>query len=413
MFYGWRVVFGALVSQLFVIGFFTYAASLLVTPVREEFGVSLEQVMYGLTLGTVIGLILTPVAGIMIDRLPVRRLMVGGSLTFVIGLWQLAQSQSITEYVILFALTMSLANAFAGTTAATAVVSRWFTASRGRALGVTALGTSIGGVIVPALLSSWLNEHGWRGSLEQLALLALLIMLPVIVLTIRGKPTDVGLAAETDATGASSAGAERFSMTLMDILKTPAYWYMGLSLGILISTYSAILANLTPYAINLGHSEERASTLIMTIAVGGFIGKLLFGAAADKFSLKAALWTAQGLVLTGFLVLATEPNYAIIFIGTSAMGLAAGGMLPVWAALMVRIFGLLSYGRAMGLMGPLLTVLIMPGYALVGRLYDINDNFTLVLSLFSGAVVVGAALLIPLKVDVAKLQIDLQETEAT
>ena len=409
MFYGWRVVFGALVSQLFVIGFFTYAASLLITPVRAEFGVSLEQVMYGLTLGTVIGLVLTPVAGIMIDRLPVRRLMVGGTMAFIFGLWQLAQSESITEYVIVFALTMALANAFTGTTAATAVVSRWFTVRRGRALGVTALGPSIGGVVVPTLLTRWLGEHGWRGSLEQLALVAMIVMLPVILLTIRGKPADVGMTAETDIAG-GSGGTEHFSMTLKGILKTPAYWYVGLSLGILISAYSAILANLTPYAINLGHSEAQASTLIMTIAVGGFIGKLLFGAAADKFSLKAALWTAQGLVLAGFLILATEPGFLTILIGTSVMGLAAGGMLPVWAAMMVRIFGLLSYGRAMGLMGPLLTILIMPGYALVGRLYDLNGSFTLALSLFSGAVVLAAALLIPLKVDAPKIQTDLRES---
>ena len=33
MFYGWRVVAGAFIAQLFVVGFYTYAASLLVGPV--------------------------------------------------------------------------------------------------------------------------------------------------------------------------------------------------------------------------------------------------------------------------------------------------------------------------------------------------------------------------------------------
>jgi len=71
MFYGWRVVGGVFISQMFVVGFFTYAASLLVAPVRGEFGASLEQVMYGLTAGTFFGLFLTPVVGVMIDRYPV------------------------------------------------------------------------------------------------------------------------------------------------------------------------------------------------------------------------------------------------------------------------------------------------------------------------------------------------------
>ncbi|MEH6584845.1 MAG: MFS transporter, partial [Halioglobus sp.] len=324
-------------------------------------------------------------------------LMAAGAVIFSAGLWGVAQSQSITQYIVLFGLTMALTNALAGSMSATAVVSRWFTVSRGRALGVAALGTSVGGIVIPVLVSRWLGEYGWRGSLEQLALWSLILMLPVILLTVRGKPSDVGMTAEADGTtGAADATAE-LSMSLKDILRTPGYWYLGLSLGILFGAYGAILSNLTPYAINLGHSEDLASKLIMTIAITGFIGKLLFGAAADKFSLKAGLWAAQGLVILGFIILALEPGVTLLFVAASAMGLAAGGMLPVWAAMMVRVFGLLSYGRAMGLMGPLLTVCVMPSYALVGRLYDISGSFTLGLLVYAGAMLLGVLLLIPLK----------------
>ncbi len=63
MFYGWRVVAGAFIAQLFVVGFYTYAASLLVGPVKDAFGVSLEQVMYSLAAATIAGLVVQPVAG--------------------------------------------------------------------------------------------------------------------------------------------------------------------------------------------------------------------------------------------------------------------------------------------------------------------------------------------------------------
>ena len=59
MFYGWRIVAGSFLSQAFVIGFFTYAVSLLTQPVQESFGVSVEMVMYSLTLGTFISLFST------------------------------------------------------------------------------------------------------------------------------------------------------------------------------------------------------------------------------------------------------------------------------------------------------------------------------------------------------------------
>lgn len=398
MFYGWRVVSGAFVAQMFVLGFFAYSASLMVAPVRAEFGASLEQVMYSLAAGTIMGLVVTPIAGIMIDRYPVRWLMVGGTIVFSAGLWAVAQSSSITEYVVLFGLTMALANGFAGSMCASTAISRWFTLSRGRALGVSALGTSAGGIIVPKLISTILEQSDWRDALEQLAMWSLVVMLPIVILTIRGKPSDVGLTAEAsgDAIGQSSDMDPPIS--LRQVLANPGYWYLGLSLGILFSSYSAIIANISPYAINLGETESRAASLIMTIAIAGIIGKLLFGAAADKFSLKAGLGVAQCFVIVGLLILALEESdYSYMLAAAIALGLAAGGMLPIWGALTAHIFGLANFGKAMGLMTPLITLCILPGYALIGRLYDNSGSYSSALYVFAGTMIIALLLLIPLK----------------
>lgn len=396
MFYGWRVVGGAFVAQMFVIGFFTYAVSLLVAPVRDEFGASLEQVMYGLTAGTFIGLVLMPMAGVLVDRLPVRWLMTGGTLCYALGIFGLSHSSSIGQYIVLFGSTMALANAFAGPLCSSAVISRWFTLSRGKALGIAAIGTSVGGVVVPALLSWWLAQDSWRSALEQFALLILAVMLPIVFLTVRGKPSDVGMAPEPDGQDSVPEDAQ---LGVGDIARNPRFWYIGLSLGILFSGYTAVLSNITPYATNLGRSAEQASSLIMAIAISGFIGKLLFGAAADKFSLRSGLWAAQALVLAGFLLLALEPGFAGMLLATLSLGLAAGGMLPVWGAMMAQAFGLASYGRAMGLMGPLITLCVMPGFAFVGKLHDISGSYTLSLLIFSGLTLLAACLLLPLRLD--------------
>jgi len=398
MFYGWRVVSGAFIAQMFVLGFFTYSASLMVAPVRAEFGASLEQVMYSLAAGTFLGLLITPVAGIMIDKFPVRGLMVVGSILYCAGLWALANTGSITQYVIVFGVTMAIANAFAGSICSSTVISRWFTVSRGRALGVAALGTSVGGIIVPKLISSMLEESGWRDALEQLAMWSAFIMVPIVVLTIRGKPADVGMSPES--TGAASAPNPESDqvVSLKQILTNPGYWFLGLSLGILFSAYSAILANISPYAIHLGQTEAKAAQLIMAIAITGIIGKLAFGVAADKFSLKAGLWVAQGLVIAGLVILSLEKSsYLYMLLASSALGLAAGGMLPIWGSMIVHIFGLANYGKAMGLMTPLITLCILPGYALIGRLFDSSGSYASALMFFAGAMVIALILLIPLK----------------
>ncbi|MFT5334367.1 MAG: putative MFS family arabinose efflux permease, partial [Halioglobus sp.] len=187
-------------------------------------------------------------------------------------------------------------------------------------------------------------------------------------------------------------------MSLKQIVINPGYWFLGLSLGLLFSSYSAVLANISPYAINLGETEARAASLIMTIAIAGIVGKLLFGLAADKFSLKAGLGVAEALVIVGLLIFSLEESdYIYMLLASSALGLAAGGMLPIWGALTVHIFGLANFGKAMGLMTPLITLCILPGYALIGRLYDSSGSYSSAMLIFSALMVLAILLLIPLK----------------
>ena len=67
--------------------------------------------------------------------------------------------------------------------------------------------------------------------------------------------------------------------------------------------------------------------------------------------------------------------------------------------MMARVFGLLSYGKAMGLMRPLITLSVMPGFTLIGRLYDARGDYQLALWVFTGITVLAGVLLFPLKLD--------------
>jgi MFS family permease len=396
MSYAWRIVGGSFLSQAFVIGFFTYAVSLLTQPVQETFDVGVEMVMYSLTCGTFVGLFAMPVVGILLDKLSVRKLFAIGIVLFALGLWLLSQSTTIIQYIVIFGITMALANAFAGSMISSAVVSRWFTENRGKALGVAATGTSVGGILIPGLITFWLPDYGWRGAVENLAIVLIIIVLPVVLWSIRSWPADVGLQAQQEDGAGGSVGSAA-QLGAKDIVGNPNFWWLACSLGLLFSTYTAILSNMTPYATQLGHQEAAASRLIMVVAVCGLLGKLLFGAAADKLGHKRALWIAQLLVAVGFVLLAIEPSYLLIVLACVSIGLAAGGMLPVWGAFIADIFGLQSYGRAFGMMAPIITLFVMVGFPLTGRLYDVTGSFSLCLWIFSGLMAVAAMLIVPLR----------------
>ncbi len=60
MFYGWRIVGGVFLAQLFVTGFVTYSFGLFMVPLQDSFGATRAQVNLGMTLSTLMGLVLSP-----------------------------------------------------------------------------------------------------------------------------------------------------------------------------------------------------------------------------------------------------------------------------------------------------------------------------------------------------------------
>ena len=136
----------------------------------------------------------------------------------------------------------------------------------------------------------------------------------------------------------------------------------------------------------------------MIIAISGFVGKISFGYAADKVSLKLALSVTQLAVIAGLLILAAGPSYLAISIALTILGLSTGGMLPVWGALLAAIFGTASYGRVMGLMMPLIVLIVIPGYSLAGYLSDQSGSYVLCFIIFSAVIAISMPLALMLKI---------------
>ena len=399
MFYGWRVVAGAFVGMVLVNGLFTYGFTVLVDPLRAEFAASLEQVMYSLTIGTFLGLVVGPVTGILIDRYSVRHLMTLGCLVNAMGLYMASHASSIMVFSAGMGVTMALALAMVSSMAGSAAVSRWFAVNRGRALGVAAMGSSFGGVVVPALLSWWVELFGWRGALQCMALASVGLVMPFIWVTVRNRPADVGLHPEGACPmDGDQSHVEATPPGMTDIIRTRAFWLIGLSMGMVFAAFSAMMANLAPYAARLGNGDAAISSLIAILALGRLVGKWLFGTAADRIDLKRGLWGAHSLLLLAFLLLLAEPPFWLLVIASACFGLSTGGLLPVWNAMVARVFGVDSFGRTLGAMGPLITLCVMPAYTGVGRLFDATGDYRLALLVFAGVILMAAALLLPLKI---------------
>ena len=400
MYYGWFVVSGALFSQVAMVGFFSYVFSLLVLPLQTSFDASRTEVMYSMSFTAMLGLFLAPAIGVMADKYPIRWLMALGAAIFGGGLFALSLTQTLLQFTLLFGLVMGLSNQLLGPLCGSAIISRWFTDNRGKALGLAATGSSLGGILLPALFVYWLKDDGdWRSALQNLSYGVLFILLPYLIIVMRdfSQQQQVNQTNRNIEDNPLKQNSEHNEYTLKQIIKDSNYWIVGISMALLFSTYSALLANLTPYLLGQGLDKAIAAQAIMVIAISGLVGKISFGYAADKVSLRLALSVTQLAVIGGLLLLAAGPSYWVITLALAILGLSTGGMLPVWGALLAAIFGTVSYGRVMGLMMPLIVLIVIPGYSLAGYLSDQSGSYGLCFVIFSAVIAISMPLALMLK----------------
>ena len=397
MFYGWWIVTAVFVSQMMATGFYMYTFPLLVVPLETEFGASRTEVMAGMSAVGFVGIFLPLLIGPLVDKWSVRGLMVIGAGVMGAAFLLLASAPSILVFTLVFAIAISLSNTLLGPMTGSTVVALWFSERRGFALGIAAIGTSVGGFIMPILMSEAIINFGWRDSLRMLAAFVLIVQLPFVAYFLRNHPSDRGTTpdgkpAPLDSQGRPSdpnAGAVGWRA----ILALPSFWLLSLSLGLLFASYGATMANLNAYAIGLDIAAQPAARLISVIAVFGLIGKLIFGRLADSVSLKVLLAAAMLLAAAGFGLLSTEPDYSLMILATVLMGLSAGGMLPVWGAIVPALFGMANYGRAMGFMMPVIASLGIPSFILIAQIYDRTGSYQIGLQLFVGLLLLALLLL--------------------
>lgn len=389
LFYGWVLVGSGFVLQGLATAAVTYAYGVVLAPIAGEFGASRLQMMWGITAMMLVSGIVSPFLGVAMDRLPMRRLALLGGTLLGAGFMLLSNVSAIWQVVAVYALCMAPAMVLVGPTLVSTLLARWFSRRRGTAMGMAALGTSAFGFVVPVLLQWAIGSMGWRSALFAAGALMLLVVVPAAWL-IRDRPQAMGLGADGDPpVDVDVPAGPHASATTRGIFAQGNFWLVAGVLGVLFSVYSAVMTNLVPLARDHGHTAELAAMLVSAIAGWGMVGKIAFGMVADRVDLRLGLGAAIVLVVASLLLLIAGSGYGNLFVASSMLGFAAGGMLPVWGTLMAVLFGPTHYGRVMGLMNPVMMPLILAGSPFAGWVYDRSGSYLWALVAFVAVLVLA------------------------
>jgi sugar phosphate permease len=399
IFLGWWMVAAAVLAQAFSIGGTTYSFPLFLKPVAEDFGASRSTIQLGNS-GLAIAMALVgPFLGQALDRRSIRAILALGALAMAAGYAALSASRELALLGLCFAAVVGPGAAALGPISASKLVANWFVRRRGFALGISAIGTSVGGFAFPPLLSLAMARLGWRGALLAMAAAVVAIALPFIALVVVDRPEDRDLGPDGDspapaakaAAGAAAPAAP--ALAWRSLLFDRNFLAITLSIGSLFAILSGLISNLHAWATDAQLSAASASLLISTLSGCAVFGKLLFGAIADRWSKRGLVWIATAVLELFLATLLARPGIAWLVASCALVGVSLGGFLPLWGSLIGDCWGRDAFGRVMGTMGPLMLPMNIASFQLGPWFYDTRGSYDVALYIYAAWAAAGAAAL--------------------
>ena len=158
----------------------SYATSLFIQPMSEEFGWSRAQVMSGAAVSGIASVIMAPFTGIVVDRIGPRRLgLVAISLLCMAVAMLSLSGGNIWGWRALW-IPVAVAMVLGQPSVWTAAVASLYIKGRGFALAVTLCGSSISSIVYPPIAYYLIENYGWRMAWVGLAGFVALFALPLL-----------------------------------------------------------------------------------------------------------------------------------------------------------------------------------------------------------------------------------------
>jgi sugar phosphate permease len=362
--HAWLVAGVTFVALLTAAGF-RATPGVLMVPLQEEFGWTSATISLAASVNLVLFGLIAPFAAALMERLGIRRVMVGALILIAAGSGLAVAMRQSWQLVLLWGVLVgSGAGAMALVLAAT-VAGRWFVKHRGLVTGILTASSATGQLVFLPVLALLTERNGWRAASVTVAVAALAVV-PLVVAWMRNRPEDVGLRpygvdgvdATDGADGPAGAGARGVGApasapasapaagaiaALKDGLRSRAFWLLGGSFLVCGATTVGIIGtHFIPAAHDHGMPQTTAASLLALVGIFDIVGSIASGWLTDRVSSVRLLVWYYGLrglalmLLPGLLGPAIEPT---LFVFVVFYGLDWVATVPPTIALCRQWFG--------------------------------------------------------------------------
>ena len=412
---GWVIVAIATLSLVVSNGLSIGGIPVFYKSIREDFvnsgAVAVDRaesfIAFGASLTFLCSGLISPIAGWIIQKFPLKNLMLAGCAILGSGLLLHANANSVIA-VYVARILMGVSLGFVGVLPCVVLVSNWFVRRRGTSLGILLTGTSIGGVVIPPIATPLIEGLGWRSAMMILTLIIWLILAPAILFFVRSAPAEIGV--QSDRERQEDSFVEGF--TFGEAIRTPIFWIFAFGAALIFYPIFVTSQQLILQAVRIGFSPWQSSLVLSGLFAVSVAGKFLFGYLSDKFRPVRVVLVCTGVMFAStFLLLDLNSTTAFLFL--VPFGLGYGGAFVLIQRLAADFFGQRDYPKILGAITIGDTFGAVVGGLITGWLADrYAGDYTV--GFYGAIIVTGIALLLTALLNLIGIQsrsVDQTETD--
>ena len=341
--------------------------------------------------------ILGPLQGWLVDRFGPRLILTIGTILFGIGFMLFSLVDSILSFYLCFVL-IALGSSLGGFATLMVSIVGWFNRHRAKAIAVSQLGFSVGGLSVP-LVILLLEVYGWRTTALISGIAVLVIGLP-LVQVVRHRPEDYGELPdgepppdplEQDRVSSHKAGPVSRDFTAREAMRTSAFWLISVGHALALLSVSAMMVHLIAHLTEgMDYSMAEAGGVVALLTGFQMLGQLLGGYLGDRFDKRIICAVCMVAHAAGLLMVAFASSFSMVLAFTVLHGLGWGTRGPLMVALRADYFGPASFGTIMGFSSLIVMLGMSSGAVFAGIMADIYGNYEIALSVLAVLSLLGS-----------------------